>query len=81
MAPCGPEVLSSLSIVLVAMFSLYLVSRDIKYIHLYKKLLAVNIPKAKEHGKSDEKDWPWEDEWDESWGDETHKQVPLATRP
>ena len=37
----------------------YLISRDVKYVHLYKKALAINKP-AKE--KAEEEEWPWDDE-------------------
>ena len=59
----------------------FLLSRELKYVHLYKKLLAVNMPKAKKNAKFVADDWPWDGEWDESWGDATSGKANLATKP
>jgi len=48
----------------------YLISRDVKYVHLYKKALAIN---RQTREKVEEEEWPW--------GDEEEAQETLATRP
>ena len=47
----------------------YLISRDVKYVHLYKKALAIKT-RARQ---KEEEDWPWDDEGEAEEG--------LATRP
>ena len=37
----------------------YLISRDVKYVHLYKKALAINKPAKAKAGKEE---WLWDDE-------------------
>ncbi len=54
----------------------YLVSRQVKYVHLYKKALALNTKKDK---KAEHEDgWQDEDYWTEDWTDEGGK---LGTKP
>ena len=50
----------------------YLISRDVKYVHLYKKALAINKQSVASWDNADE-EWPWDEDEAEDWSESATK--------
>ena len=50
----------------------YLISRDVKYVHLYKKALAINKQSVTSWDNADE-EWPWDEDAAEDWAESATK--------